>query len=273
MCRFALYLGPRMVISSLVEEPSHSIIRQSYQSQEREDPLNGDGFGIAWYALHLSERPAIFKDASPAWSNPNLTSISGIIESECIFAHVRAATGGLPVSQLNCHPFSWRQFTFMHNGQVGGFDEMLRPLRRTFSDEAYRTVKGQTDSEQAFGLFIDHYISYYAGDHLNAMVSALKATITTLEQLRTDYGIEECSLLNFAVTDGKVAVVSRYASDSCTEPNTLYARRVIQTGENSSENAVYIASEALSKEEGWESVEANQLMIIHSDRSLEFNVI
>jgi len=46
MCRFAAYLGPEIFISSLVTEPHHSIIHQSYHAKERIEPLNGDGFGI-----------------------------------------------------------------------------------------------------------------------------------------------------------------------------------------------------------------------------------
>ncbi len=50
MCRLMLYLGPETRLSSLIVEPAHSLIRQSVHSQEREEPLNGDGFGIGWYA-------------------------------------------------------------------------------------------------------------------------------------------------------------------------------------------------------------------------------
>ena len=50
MCRLMLYLGPETRLSSLIVEPRHSLIRQSVHSEEREEPLNGDGFGIGWYA-------------------------------------------------------------------------------------------------------------------------------------------------------------------------------------------------------------------------------
>ena len=64
MCRFALYLGPPITLGSLVTEPAHSIIHQSFESRERE-PLNGDGFGVAWYVRELSPRPATFRAISP----------------------------------------------------------------------------------------------------------------------------------------------------------------------------------------------------------------
>jgi len=78
MCRFVLYLGPEITVSSLVTEPEHSIIHQSYMSREREEPLNGDGFGLAWYAPHLTTHPALFKDISPAWNNDNLREMAAL---------------------------------------------------------------------------------------------------------------------------------------------------------------------------------------------------
>ena len=92
MCRFTLYLGPKIRLSSLVVEPKHSIIDQSFHSQSQEEPLNGDGFGIAWYAPGLSEEPALFRSVTPAWNNSNLLELARVVESPLIFAHVRAAT-------------------------------------------------------------------------------------------------------------------------------------------------------------------------------------
>src|SRR5215831_18459952 len=157
MCRFVIYLGPEITVSSLVTEPSHSLINQSFNAEEREEPLNGDGFGVAWYAHALSETPALFKDISPAWNNQNLLSVARVVRSDCILAHVRAASSDLPVTQLNCHPFVWQELAFMHNGDLGGFREMRRAIIELLSDDAFAWVKGSTDSEHIFALFIDHY--------------------------------------------------------------------------------------------------------------------
>lgn len=43
-----------------------------------------------------------------------------------IFAHVRAAYPGMPVSEQNCHPFQWGRYMWMHNGVVGGFAQVGR---------------------------------------------------------------------------------------------------------------------------------------------------
>ncbi len=72
MCRFVAYLGPEILISKLVTEPESSLIHQSYHSHEREEPLNGDGFGLAWYVPAITPDAAVFRSITPAWSNQNL---------------------------------------------------------------------------------------------------------------------------------------------------------------------------------------------------------
>ena len=61
MCRFVMYMGNPLRLDLLTTRPSHSIIHQSYNAREREEPLNGDGFGIAWYAHGVSEEAAVFR--------------------------------------------------------------------------------------------------------------------------------------------------------------------------------------------------------------------
>ncbi|TFG64224.1 MAG: class II glutamine amidotransferase, partial [Gemmatimonadales bacterium] len=61
MCRFVVYIGEEIRISSLITEPVNSIIHQSFHSHERDEPLNGDGFGLVWYPPSLTENPALFR--------------------------------------------------------------------------------------------------------------------------------------------------------------------------------------------------------------------
>ncbi len=155
MCRLAFYLGPKIAVSSLVTEPEHSIIHQSYHARGRSEPLNGDGFGVAWYQPEVQQQAAIFKEVQPAWSSINLQSLAPFAHSECILAHIRAAASGLAVGQLNCHPFSYGQYSFMHNGGVAGFLQTRRTLLSTLSDQAFQIIAGSTDSEVVFAMMMD----------------------------------------------------------------------------------------------------------------------
>ncbi len=284
MCRFVLYLGPEISLSSLVTEPANSIIHQSIRSRESQEPLNGDGFGLGWYVQDMTERPAIFKDITPAWNNLNLLNLARVTRSSCVLAHVRAATPGLPVIQLNCHPFAWRRFVFMHNGRVAGFKRLKRALINRLSDEAFGMISGSTDTEHVFALFVDHVRR--AGDGLDPadlMTSALAATIEEVEDLTREEGVEEPSLLNLAVTDGKAAVVSRYISTEPERANSLYVQsgrrfecvdgqcRMLDPGE--AHEAVVIASEPLSEGEGWTRVPPNHLVVVREDRTTEMRAL
>lgn len=273
MCRFVMYLGPAIRLSSLVTEPSHSIIHQSYKAREREEPLNGDGFGVAWYAPDLGATPAIFKSVSPAWSNQNLLNLAPMVQSECLLAHVRAATPGLPVSQLDCHPFSWDNFTFMHNGEIAAFQQARRNLRRRLNDDSYHWIDGSTDSQHLFALFTDELRRQPPTDG-PAIADALETTIHQVEELTAGLRGETPSMLNLVVTDGRRAVVSRYSSDG-RAPNSLYVsagRRYscdesgVARLDETDEKTVLIASEPLTDDDSWESVAANHLVIVDEQR-------
>lgn len=90
-------------------------------------------------------------------NNENLGRLADKIVSPLIFAHVRAAYPGMPVSDQNCHPFQWGRYMFMHNGVVGGFMKIRRSLIGSLSDAAYDTVQSfQSDSAVCFALFLHH---------------------------------------------------------------------------------------------------------------------
>ncbi len=286
MCRFVLYLGEDVALSSLITEPENSIIHQSFHSHEREEPLNGDGFGVAWYAPPVSAEPAVFKDITPAWNNMNLINLARLIESPCVLAHVRAATPGLPVIELNCHPFVYGEFAFMHNGRVGGFHALRRSLMSRLSDRAFNAVSGSTDSEFLFALFLDSYasLSKSEGDESAQLLGdALKKTILEVERLKEEAGVREPSFLNLAVTDGRAAVISRYVSRGGGEANTLYVHaggscecthrhlHLIKTG--GPRSAVIAASEPLTDEDAWMKVPEENMLVISEDLHIELRAI
>jgi predicted glutamine amidotransferase len=158
MCRFTLYLGPPVRLSTLLVEPAHSLILQSYRSAERAEPLNGDGFGVGWYQPELEERPGLFRSVSPAWNDRNLASLARVVSSPCVLAHVRAATKGMEVSETNCHPFQHGRYLFMHNGSVGSFHEVRRALLQELTDPAFDLIRGSSDTEHLFALFVDELL-------------------------------------------------------------------------------------------------------------------
>ena len=53
----------------------------------------------------MDPTPCTFTSITPAWNNDNLGRLACKITSPLVFAHVRAAYPGMPVSEQNCHPF------------------------------------------------------------------------------------------------------------------------------------------------------------------------
>ncbi|MCG8420953.1 MAG: class II glutamine amidotransferase [Proteobacteria bacterium] len=285
MCRFVLYQGPSISIADLVTRPVHSIIRQSFKAEELAEPLNGDGFGVAWYVTETSEKPAVFRDITPAWNNENLRHLARVTRSGTILAHVRAATPGLTVTQTNCHPFVHGRYAFMHNGNLAGFMKARQKLLSLLSEAAFAAIRGTSDSEHIFGLFLDRLAERKEDKPVERMANALEATLRQLAEIvpRGD----EPSTLNLAVTDGSNTVVSRCIFGDLARATTLYMREgqrfrcknglcvMDAVSEGGTEcptcneaSAVLIASEPLFEHETWSPVDPQHLVLVDANRQV-----
>jgi glutamine amidotransferase len=274
MCRLSYYLGEKTLLSNLVTSPDHSLIHQSYNAKEREEPLNGDGFGVAWYADEIEEA-AVFKATTPAWNNTNLHDLARVTQSSCILAHVRAATQGLPVSESNCHPFRYKNFLFAHNGDIGDFKKLRRTGLRLLSDTAFNIIKGSTDSEFFFALLMDQLMAKDNQD-LTDMVEATKEAIAKVEQLSAEHDTAMFNYLNFVLTNGKEAVVGRYTSSPTLDAHSLYFHQQIKAEDdqikhpqNPKHPTVIVSSEPLSSDADWQPVPINKLMAIDEKKNIK----
>lgn len=276
MCRFVLYMGPPITLDLLTTRPEHSIIRQSFQARMREEPLNGDGFGIAWYAPDISPEPALFRSIQPAWNNVNLLHLARVSRSPVILAHVRAATG-FAVSEPNCHPFTAGRLAFMHNGSVADFRKLKRELVNGLSDDAFLWIHGTTDSEHMFALFRDHHSRHADKPPMEAMYVSMRDTIEDIERLTKCAGATRRSLLNLAVSDGQHAVISRYATLGEPAPSLWLrtgAQYVCQDDdcrmlEGNHTKTVMVASEPLTTDPGWREIPQQHLVLINADHEVD----
>ena len=276
MCRFLCYLGPAVLLADVLHRPTHSLILQSYKSRERKEPLNGDGFGVGWYAPDAGPIPCVFTSLTPAWSNQNLRHLAEHVRSPCFFAHVRAASPGMRVGEENCHPFQNGRYLWMHNGSIEGFSRIKRRLRESLPDPLYDAIQGTTDSEHAFALFLS-----FLGDPQRAisgeeMGRTLIRTVARLEEWRIGAAVAGPSFYNFAVTDGTSVSTLRYVSDPSVEPISLYfasdrryecvdgVSRLVSAAVG--EHAVVIASEPFTDARtGWVRVPPNHTLTVGPD--------
>ncbi|KAF2429717.1 N-terminal nucleophile aminohydrolase [Tothia fuscella] len=311
MCRFLVYKGHNpILLSNLILSPAHSILTQSYDSRLRLDtrrPHNGDGFGLGFYTSSslstssnstcpdpiLGPEPCIFTSTIPAWNCLNLERLASKTVSNLVFAHVRATTEG-NLSDQNCHPFRCGVLMFMHNGGVGGWRYVKRRLAASLGDEWFYFVKGGTDSEWAFALFLDSMQRMgheplsppQEGFGHTVLRKAILETIRRINQFISEIP-EECreedcrSLLNFAVTDGVSVVCTRYVSSQTDEAASLFWSSGTNWRESTEDGTtkkgdykmerrdkgadiVLVASEPLTFErDNWVTVPTNSTLTIH----------
>jgi glutamine amidotransferase len=283
MCRLLAYVGAPIILDQLLYQPRNSLIKQSYDAKEIEEPLNGDGFGIGWYVPELDPEPAVFVSTSPAWSNRNLRMIAPKIKSHCILAHVRAASVG-DISEANCHPFSFKQFIGMHNGGIGGFQDIKREMRRDLSDEVYGWVRGQTDSEHFFAAFLERIRKKKGKHNSKDVVDALRETLRYVEGLQKKKKVTEFSYINFVVSDGQRVVAIRYTTDKDEDALSLYyseGSRYICEGDvcrmvkaDPADHSVLIVSEKLTDmRQDWKKVPPNHAVIVHSNTEVSVEAL
>ncbi|MCC5866173.1 MAG: class II glutamine amidotransferase [Wenzhouxiangella sp.] len=227
MCRWLAYSGPEIYLEDLIIKPSRSLLVQSRFARENfvenlpglpdgAFPTNGDGFGVAWYGSR--ERPGLYRDLRPAWSDKNLVNLAEQIKSGLFLAHLRAAYHGI-VQRTNSHPFRHGCWTFQHNGEISGFDRIKRSLQFAVDEALFPCIQGTTDSETAFYLALSLGLDDAPRQAMEQMVGFVEAEMRTA-------GIQEPFRLTCAFSNGKSLYAIRHATDG--KPKTLYYNRTRQ---------------------------------------------
>lgn len=240
MCRWAAYVGAPIFLEEIVSRPGHSLIHQSHCATQCHTAINADGFGLAWYDAR--PEPGLYRDVLPAWSDPNLKSLTAQVKSHLFMAHVRASTG-TATSRNNCHPFTYGRWSFMHNGQIGGFDRFRRDAEMMIPEDLYAARKGATDSEALFLVAL--------GEGLDADPrGALERAAARFIAVAKAKGAAPYLRMTAALSDGKRLYAVRYSSDA--QVPSLYYRW------SDSRQGTAVVSEPLEDGEGdWTEVGAS----------------
>lgn len=249
MCRWAAYIGHPCYLEDVVTRPDHSLIRQSVSATQCKTQTNADGFGLAWYDRR--PEPGLYRDTHPAWSDPNLKSLTAQVRSPLFLAHVRASTG-TATSRNNCHPFAVGRWSFMHNGQIGGFENFRRRADMLIPDELYHQRKGATDSEILFLLGLVEGLD-------DDPKSAMELAVGILQRMSQDKGSAPHMRIGAAFSDGQTLYAIRYASDD--HAPTVYHRW------SASRRGRAVVSEPLFADQpGWEAVPPGSFCTFRGDQ-------
>lgn len=116
MCRHLGWLGEPVSVASLVLDPPHGLVVQSYSPRrQKHGLLNADGWGVGFFDEGTARR---WRSAAPLWGDASFASVAPVLRSGCIVAAVRSATVGMPIEPSASAPFTDGRWLLSHNGVV-----------------------------------------------------------------------------------------------------------------------------------------------------------
>ena len=120
-----------------------------------------------------------------------ITDITRDIRADVAIAQVRLATVG-PLRTENTHPFRYRSWLFANTGTVEAFATLRGRLAESMPQFLQRDVRGETDSELVFHLFLSflHDAGQLDRPQVDAPTAAgaLRSTIALVDRLCAEEG-------------------------------------------------------------------------------------
>lgn len=211
--------------------------------------------------MYEDNKAKFFKEGISAKNSERFPSYAKEVRSNIIIVHVRRGTGA-PPSEVNSHPFKYKNWLFAHNGSIDR-DYLLSLLR----DEYRKELKGQTDSEVYF------YWILQCIEESKDVIEGIKKSIDEIIKNSKSY-----TGLNFLLSDGKCLYsfrYSRYSKDYYSlwllkrEPSesgpfefrSKDTSALLRSKALKGERAILVCSEKLT-EEKWEEIGFGRLLII-----------
>ncbi|MGH3882138.1 MAG: ergothioneine biosynthesis protein EgtC [Pseudonocardiaceae bacterium] len=228
MCRHLAYLGPPRDLATLLLDPPHSLLHQSYAPADMRGSgtINVDGFGAGWYPDGTTP-PIRYRRSVPMWTDPSFAALARDVRSGAVLAAVRSATPGMPVMDTACAPFGTGRWLFSHNGRVAGWPHSMATLAARLPVTDLLTLEAPTDSALLWALVRHRLVT---GDSPGRALAAVAAEVLTAAP---------GSRLNLLVTDG--TMIAATAVD-----HALAVR--------GGDGTVLVCSEPTDRSAGWEPV-------------------
>jgi predicted glutamine amidotransferase len=158
------------------------------------------GWGVGFYQggeILLKRRPIDDR------AEISLVDLTKDVRADALLAHVRLATVGAPRTE-NTHPFRYRQWLFANTGTIESFSRLRSRLAESLPQFLARDVRGETDSELLFHLFLSFLhdagqLDRPAVDAATAR-SALGSCVALVDRLCAEEGFGPTAL-NMLVTN------------------------------------------------------------------------
>ena len=242
MCRHLAHVGPEPVtLASLVTEPSHALLVQSYAPADMRGggTVNADGFGVGWWAPpERATGPTVYRRDDPMWTDASFLDLAPVVESRAVVAAVRSATVGMPVSTAACAPFAADGCLFSHNGVVRGWPGSTAALAAELDPVELLTLDAATDSALLWALLRRRLRA--GKDPVDAVADVVARTLEAAPGSR----------LNLLLHDGR-----RVVATAVDHALSVHAG---PTG-------VTVASEPLDEDPAWTAVEDLTVVVATAD--------
>jgi predicted glutamine amidotransferase len=191
------FIGNRPDLGARVVAHHRDVLRVPRGSGE---PL---GWGLGFYQsgeVLLRRRPVDDRDVI------DLVEMIDNVRTDILIGHVRHPSIG-DLRTENTHPFRYRQWLFAQTGTIEGFAALKDRLLGSLPDFLRRSVRGDTDSELFFYLFLSFL--HDAGQlgprstSAESISAALRSTISLVDRLSAEEGAG-ANAGDLFVTNGEV---------------------------------------------------------------------
>ena len=220
-----------------------------------------DGFGFAW---QKNNRWSIYRNPLMYSRVPELPNVlHRISRHRLVLGHIRRATKPTATSHENTHPFYYRNHVFLHNGEIRGFPAKREVVLDEIDADLRASIKGQTDSEAVFYLFL----SKLRSSPEQSLPTAFAKTVQFLEFHF------ELVILNIVISDKTHTLVSRYCSHvGRHRPPSLYwnvpiREAISKEGRFGFFPKLIVSSEPILESQTY-AVPANTLMVIENQTGI-----
>ena len=167
--------------------------------QSKEHP---DGWGLAWYE---GGAPRVVRSLTPAHGDEEFEKLSRFVRATTVLAHVRKASIGR-ISPENTHPFQCGRWLFAHNGTLPAWERGRSLLEELIAPQLRREMRGETDSERCFYLFLTQLRDRC--DPENADAPSAAAALAESAAMAVDACGRDAST-TFLATDGRLLLACR----------------------------------------------------------------
>jgi len=165
MCRLMGYVSTQQTTFS-------RIVGENFSEFASLSSHHGDGWGIA--TCEANAHPRLIVEPVRADQSALFIQATREVESDGGLLHLRWATGSLAISEGNTHPFTYEDFSFIHNGAIlppESLDNFIDPLLLT-------QRRGETDSERYFYVVVTEISRYGIEAGIRSAVNLIREKCT-----------------------------------------------------------------------------------------------